>query len=85
MIVVSDNGPAGFLVQIERVEFLHSLYGQLIIPTAVRVELSSDGTPKNIRDWVQSAPNWLEVKSPLQELEFKKSGRGEREAIQIAK
>ena len=84
MIVVSDNGPVAFLIQISRIEVLAQLYGQVVIPTAVLTELMRDQTPIVIRRWLDSPPHWIEVRSPHGHLEPGRSGFGEREAIQLA-
>ena len=40
MIVVSDTSPITTLLQIGRVDLLHELYGEVLIPEATRDELS---------------------------------------------
>lgn len=85
MIVVSDNGPLAFLIEIGYVEVLQHLYQLVVIPPAVDTELRAEGTPDIIRRWVVSPPSWLEVRTPSGEIEKGMSGLGEREAIQLAK
>ena len=85
MIVVSDNGPVAFLIQIGRIEILAQLYGQVVIPTAVHMELSREQTPIVIRRWLATPPEWIDVRSPNGHLQAGRSGLGEREAIQLAK
>jgi len=84
MIVVSDNGPVAFLIQIRRIEILVQLYGQVVIPPAVHTELLREQTPSIIRDWFAAPPRWIEVRSPNGLLAPGRSGLGEREAIQLA-
>ena len=40
MIVIADTGPLRYLILIEEISLLRSLYGQITIPPAVRSELS---------------------------------------------
>jgi predicted nucleic acid-binding protein len=49
MISVSDN-------------VLQKLTGQVIIPQAVYNELQDAHTPKQVKDWVDSNPSWIEVR-----------------------
>ena len=48
MIVVSDTSPITTLIQIGKVDLLHKLYGEVLIPEAVRDELfmSHQSLPK---------------------------------------
>jgi predicted nucleic acid-binding protein len=85
MIVVSDATPLNVLARIGLIESLPLLYGQVIIPPAVRDELTKETTPQVVRDWVNSAPRWLEVRSPTEQDTGDRPGRGERQAIALAK
>ena len=38
MIVVSDTSPVTTLIQIGKVDLLHKLYGEVLIPEAVRAD-----------------------------------------------
>ena len=49
MIVVSDTTPLRYLVEIEVVEILPELFGQIIIPIAVSEELQHPKTPHKIK------------------------------------
>ena len=85
MIVVSDATPLNVLARIGLIDFLATLYGRVIIPPAVRDELTRDSTPQTVRDWLASAPVWLEVKAPTVQDEGRRAGKGERQAIALAK
>jgi hypothetical protein len=41
MIVVADSGPLNYLILLDHAELLHRFYGEVVIPDAVAVELSS--------------------------------------------
>lgn len=43
MIVVADTGPLNYLVQIEVVDVLQSLYKHVVVPKTVAEELRSAG------------------------------------------
>jgi predicted nucleic acid-binding protein len=62
------------------------LFGNIIIPQAVFDELTRDRTPKPVKDWIDSQPQWIEVRRPSRELDdvAKALGSGEREAIALA-
>lgn len=90
MTIVSDTSPISYLVLIGAEEVLPALYGQVLIPKAVRRELGHPQGPEAVRNWVEASPPWLSVRSiransgehgenPLQSLD-----PGEREAISLA-
>ena len=62
-----------------------ALYGRVVVPPAVIAELSRGETPPPVRDWLESAPEWLEVRAPR---DVGRSsvplGAGELEAIALA-
>jgi predicted nucleic acid-binding protein len=86
MIIIADTTPIHYLVLIGEVEVLKELFGSIIIPQAVFDELRRDRTPQQVKDWINSQPQWLEVKRPSRELDdvAKSFGSGEREAIALA-
>lgn len=85
MIVVSDATPLNILIRINLVDVLPQLYGKVVIPTAVRSELSHPKTPLAVRQWIESSPAWLETRSPSKIESVPRKGRGEREAISLAR
>lgn len=80
MIVVSDTSPVTTLIQIGKVDLLQKLYGEVLLPEAVRDELSL--THKSLPDFFRCVPvlNHGAVKKLLEEL-----NAGEAEAIVLAK
>lgn len=85
MIIVSDTTPFRYLIEIEAIEILSALFGQVIIPSAVAGELQHAKTPTKIKAWIQAPPSWVEIRqtdlslfTPLSPL-----GRGETEAIAL--
>lgn len=84
MLVVSDATPLNVLIRLGYAELLSTLYGQVVIPPAVARELSHANAPKEVREWLASAPPWLAVKAPVQVNPTLVSGAGECEAISLA-
>lgn len=86
MIIISDTTPFRYLIEIEAIDILATLFGQVIIPEAVAGELQRAKTPQKVKDWIQAPPAWLEIRkadlsyfTPLEQL-----GPGETEAIALA-
>ena len=81
---VSDTGPVNYLLQIGHVELLQKLFGRVWVPKAVVAELTDQGAPDLVRDWVECPPAWFAVAElssrPLQA----SGGAGERAAIALA-
>lgn len=51
MIIVSDTTPFRYLIEVDTVDILATLFGQVIIPEAVAGELQHQNTPQKIKDW----------------------------------
>ncbi len=86
MIIVSDTTPFRYLIEVDVVDILASLFGQVIIPEAVVRELRHPKTPQKVKNWIQSPPEWLEIRqadlsyfTPLEPIDI-----GETEAIALA-
>ena len=56
MIVVSDTSPLNYLVLIERVHVLPTLFGRVVAPVAVIAELGHPATPTVVRAWAADPP-----------------------------
>ncbi len=86
MIVVADTSPINYLILLGRIEVLHQIYGEVLIPHAVLDELLDGAAPAAVQDWASRPPLWLRVSDipsdPDPELKW--LDRGEREAIQLA-
>lgn len=86
MIAVADTSPLNYLIQIDAIDLLPLLFGQVVIPHAVFDELMHPKTPKIVRDWISRPPTWTFLRSvatsPIPVL-FRLDA-GEREAIQLA-
>ncbi len=86
MHAVSNTSPINYLLQIEEIEILRSLYGRIAIPAAVLVELKAMESPAVVRSWATRQPDWVEVCIPAREStrELTHLGAGERDAIVLA-
>lgn len=88
MIVVADTSPINYLVLIGHEHVLADLFGEVVVPETVFIELQSSKAPEVVRDWVRSAPGWFRVER-LSEEDMKRSEdpslhKGEQEAIALA-
>ena len=85
MIVVSDTTPLNYLIIIERVEILRSLYKEVVIPPAVLVEMQAPGTPASVIDWTRNRPDWIVVERVAEStIIADEIEEGEAEAIALA-
>jgi predicted nucleic acid-binding protein len=85
-IVVADTSPLNYLIQLDCVDVLRALHGELLIPDAVSAELAHRAAPPEVQRWVASPPPWVQVVS-LSETDPSLPallGAGEREAISLA-
>lgn len=86
MIVVADTSPINYLILIDQIAIIETLYGRILIPHAVHEELLSLKAPSNVRAWAKDPPHWLEILSPSTGLHppVARLDRGETEAIALA-
>lgn len=61
MIVVADSGPLHYLVLLEQIDLLRSLYGEVRIPEAVASELRAGNAPRRVWEWISAPPSWVAV------------------------
>ncbi|MDX2041928.1 MAG: hypothetical protein SF097_11795 [Acidobacteriota bacterium] len=83
MIIVSDTVPLRYLIYIDEVGILESLFAKIVIPQAVFDDMQRPKTPQKVKDWLQNHPDWLEVRQADTSLYTpeKRIGAGEREAF----
>jgi predicted nucleic acid-binding protein len=84
--VVANTSPLSYLLLIENVAILPSLFGRVHIPEAVRDELSSPRSPAPLRAWIEEPPQWLQIHrvSSADSTALSQLHAGEREAIILA-
>lgn len=85
-IVVSDTSPICYLLLINKIDILPTLYKGIIIPETVASELAASESPSVVKNWIARPPNWLKIQSVelSQSIELEKLDPGEREAISLA-
>ncbi|NEQ27860.1 MAG: DUF3368 domain-containing protein [Microcoleus sp. SIO2G3] len=86
MIVVSDTSPICYLLLIDQIDLLQTLYSNVVIPEAVAVELSASESPPVVKNWIAQPPIWLQLRSieMPQVIALENLDLGEREAILLA-
>lgn len=86
MIVVSDTTPVNYLILIDEIAILPTLFTEIIIPDEVLAEMSHPNAPEKVRDWIQDRPEWAKRKSASGTFRpsLSRLGVGEVSAIEIA-
>jgi predicted nucleic acid-binding protein len=86
MIAVADASPLNYLIQIESDYLLHTLFGKVLIPTAVIDELRNPMAPRVVGSWVSRLPSWIEIRTAATapDASLGVLDPGEREAIVLA-
>lgn len=85
MLVVCDTSPLNYLVQIRQVDLLPRIFAEILVPPAVVQELQHPRSPEAVRLWSATVPAWCHVRSPVSHIDFPGLGRGEVEAINLAR
>ena len=86
MIVVADTSPLNYLILLGHSDALPAIYGRVLVPDAVLIEMQHPEAPAEVRIWALAPPAWLE-KRHVQQLDASLAvelGAGEREAISLA-
>src|SRR5580704_4509012 len=86
-LVVADTGPLNYLVLIEQVELLPTLFEQIFVPQIVREELCHAEAPERVRRWIAEPPSWLKIVPDEHDnvsLDLQRLDKGERAAIALA-
>ncbi|MBV9035078.1 MAG: hypothetical protein JO182_11360 [Acidobacteriaceae bacterium] len=61
-LVIADTGPVNYLLLIGHIEILPALFEAVILPSAVKRELTHQDTPLSVRRWNVDPPKWVEVR-----------------------
>src|SRR5205814_546963 len=83
-IVVADSGPLHYLILVDSADMLQSLFDPVLIPLAVRHELSHSNTPEKVKAWISQPKPWLRFEVVLSPQPISGLHQGEIEAIQLA-
>jgi predicted nucleic acid-binding protein len=86
-VVVADTSPLNYLVLIGQIEILRDLYSSVLLPPEVFAELTGSGAPPQVLDWIDSHPEWLQVRAvrgDQNDPALQRIDPGERAAILLA-
>jgi predicted nucleic acid-binding protein len=86
MIVIADTSPLNYLIRLGHPDVLREIYGRVLVPHAVLMEMQHPEAPIEVRDWASAPPSWLE-EAHVQQIDTSLAvelGPGEREAISLA-
>jgi len=61
MLVIADASPLHYLILLESSDILPALFGRIVIPRAVAVELQHRHAPAVVRVWMAAPPMWLDI------------------------
>ena len=86
MIVVADTSPLNYLILIDRISILQTLFTRIMVPHAVHDELLRPKAPASVRAWALDLPSWVELLTPstTPAALLSKLDLGEAEAIALA-
>lgn len=86
MMIVADTSPLNYLIRLGYADILREIYGRVLAPPAVLMEMQHPEAPAEVRAWAASPPVWLEERKPqhVDESLSDELGDGEREAISLA-
>ena len=86
MLVVADTTPINYLILIGQIDLLSTLYDEVILPSAVAMELRHPKAPVNVREWIAAPPPWCVIRqaSGQPDDRLMQLGAGESEAILLA-
>ncbi len=62
MIVIADTSPVNYAVMLGIADVLFQLYGRIVVPAAVHLELTDPGAPASLRSWMQDHSDRIEVR-----------------------
>jgi predicted nucleic acid-binding protein len=86
MIVIADTSPLNYLIRLGQSDLLRNIYGRVLLPRSVLIELKHLEAPAEVRAWASAPPVWIE-ETQAKQLDTSLSlelGAGEREAISLA-
>lgn len=85
MLVIADSSPLIVLINIDHVDVLPRLFGQVIIPPEVSAELHHPKRPQAVRDFIAARPAWLLERAPAAIEPIPGLHAGELAAISLAR
>src|SRR4051812_32691766 len=85
MIIVSDTSPLRYLVEVDVVEALPRLYGQVLTTPQVLAELRLGHFPEKVRQWAEHPASWLSIDQPRTISFLDRLDDGEASALSLAR
>jgi len=85
VIVVSNTSPLNYLILLGHDDVLPAIFGAVVAPPAVVMELSRAGAAAAVREWMCHPPPWLGVRVPRTVDRSLDLDAGESEAIALAR
>ena len=85
-VIVADTSPINYLLGTRYIGVLPRLYGKVVLPDSVHLELLDPGSSGAVRQWAASLPTWISVQkaSATPRLPTSRLHRGEIDAIALA-
>ncbi len=83
-LVIADTGPVNYLILIGHIELLPRLFEKIVLPSAVKTELSDAAALPPVQRWIASPPAWLEIVDTPSVIPFAGLHSGESAAIALA-
>lgn len=84
-VVVADTSPLNYLILIQAIDVLPRLYGAIVVPRQVLVEMIDPAAPDDVRTWATTLPSWIDVREVVvDDEEMRYLDPGERAAILLA-
>ena len=84
-VVIADSSPLNYLTIIGAVDVLHRLYGTVIVPQQVILELIDPAAPEDVLKWASDLPNWIDLRETvIGDDDMSHLDPGERAAIVLA-
>ena len=84
MIVLSDAGPIHYLTLIGQINLLRDLFQIIVVPGAVRDELTDANTPAEVRSLMTQPPAWIQIRDPRESKKIRGLDAGESAALFLA-
>ena len=62
MRVIANNSPLRYLLLLDCIHLLPTLFGRVMIPPEVQAELQHRRTPGVVQAWIAHPPAWVDVR-----------------------
>ena len=84
-LIIADTGPVNYLILIGHIDLLPRLFQKVILPDTVRAELADADAPPEVRAWIASLPDWIEIReAPVAGETLTEIDEGEQAVILLA-